>query len=149
MNIKNCYPDIQFDDEYFSRHYIGGLPCQMKLGTWLRELNSDPNVEINRFIADGIAYGFPIVDDTNIPSYFTDNYKSATQGDAKVFFDKLFCEELKESKYVLTSKVPHCVHAIGAVEKGPKEFRPITDCRRPLGISINNFMQSTYQYFNV
>lgn len=43
--------------------------------------------------------------------------------------------------------MPHCVHAIGAVAKGPNEYRPITDCRRPIALSINNFMDTTYNYF--
>lgn len=84
-------------------------------------------------------YGFSIVDDVDISIVFCSNYKSATQGDAKVIFDNLFYQELDEFKYVKTDVVPHCVHAIGAV--------PITDCRRPLGVSINNFMDLTYNYF--
>lgn len=48
---------------------------------------------------------------------------------------------------VITNIIPHCVHSLGAVSKGCNEYRPITDCKRPLNVSINNFMTSTYQYF--
>ena len=35
---------------------------------------------------------------------------------------------------------PHCVHSIRAIPKGDGTFRPITDCKGPLGNSINNIM---------
>ena len=43
---------------------------------------------------------------------------------------------------------PHCVHALGAIPKKDGTYRPITDCRRPEGLSINNFMETTFQHFN-
>lgn len=127
---------------------IGGLPSQLRLRAWRHELNSDnTHTDLNAFILQGVKYGFAIVDNTDIPSYCMSNYKSATQGDAKLKFDELFKTELKEFKLLNVDVMPHCVHALGAVPKGKHEFRPITDCKRPLAVSINNFMNSTYSYF--
>ena len=43
---------------------------------------------------------------------------------------------------------PHCVHALGAVPKSNGSYRPITDCRRPLFKSINNYMDTTFETFS-
>lgn len=39
------------------------------------------------------------------------------------------------------------MHAMGVIEKKDGTYRPITDCRRPLGNLINNFKTSTCQSF--
>ena len=47
---------------------------------------------------------------------------------------------------------PICIHYIGAVSKKDGGLRPITDCRRPLGLSINNYMNTvcdTFHYVTV
>ena len=44
--------------------------------------------------------------------------------------------------------IPTCVHALGAITKSDGSLRPITDCRRPLGQSINNYMQSVCEDFS-
>lgn len=141
--------DVEFIDDNHRVHAIGGYPSQMNLKIWLNELKLDSGFEISRFIAKGVLCCFSIVVDTDIPSYFVPNYKSATQGDAKIFFDELFKKELSECKYVKSQVIPHCVHAIGGVPKGPNQIQPYTDCRRPLGVSINHFMSLSifYQYF--
>lgn len=55
--------------------------------------------------------------------------------------------ELAQRKYVRASSQPVCVHALEAIRKASGSFRPITDCRRPEGQSINNFMDETHQTF--
>ena len=40
-----------------------------------------------------------------------------------------------------------CVHSLGAIIKGNGKLRPITDCRRPEGYDINNFMDTTCETF--
>lgn len=62
--------------------------------------------------------------------------------------NELICRELQEGKYVIANKVPKCVHALGVVSKTDGSFRPVTDCRRPLGASINNFMLETHHPFS-
>ena len=43
---------------------------------------------------------------------------------------------------------PQCVHSLGAVKKSDGRLRPITDCSRPDGSSINNFMGTTFESLN-
>lgn len=93
-------------DEYPGVHLIGGYPA------WFNELKNDSDSDMRNFILNGVAYGFAIVDDVQIPSYYCNNYKLATEGKAKEFFDDLFCTELSEFKYVKAIEVPHCVHAM-------------------------------------
>ena len=130
------------------RHTIGGIPSQMNVSSWDHYLHYENDLEAKMYLHDGIAHGFAIVDDWEvIPPYYCVNYPSALNGEAFPFIDDLISEEIKEGKYVEASTTPHCVHALGAVPKQDGTFRPITDCRRPEGSSINNFMSSTFQTF--
>lgn len=52
-----------------------------------------------------------------------------------------------DGKYIRSITKPRNVHAIGAVPKADQSYRPITDCRRPLHISVNNYMNKTHQQF--
>ena len=52
----------------------------------------------------------------------------------------LLVTELQQFKVSKVDYKPHCVHSLG--------LRPITDCSRPDGISINNFMESTFKAFS-
>ena len=61
--------------------------------------------------------------------------------------DDTIASELSEGKVSFASVRPQCVHALGAVRKGNGKLRPITDCRRPEGASINNYMTTTCQEF--
>lgn len=92
--------------------------------------------------------GFDIVDDCdNIEPYDRSNYFSVLNSPAKTFVDELIQRELSEGKYIFADNRPKCVHSLGAVPKAGGGFRPITDCRQPLGISENNFMDNTAQEF--
>ena len=45
-----------------------------------------------------------------------------------------------------------CVQALGAIFKPNGSIRPITDCKRPIGLSINNSMHKTcytFSYSNI
>ena len=86
--------------------------------------------------------------DADIPSYDSPNYFSASSGPASNFVDNLIRTELSQGKYVLATSTPHCIHSLGAIPKTDGKFRPITDCRRPLGSSINNFMDTTCETFS-
>ena len=131
------------------RHRIGGIPSQMNLSAWNYYLQFEDDDATRWYLHDGVKHGFAIVDDNDIiSSYCCDNYSSALTGEAFQFVDNLISSELLEGKYVKASSQPHCVHALGAVPKQDGSYRPITDCRRPEGISINNHMQETFQSFN-
>lgn len=56
--------------------------------------------------------------------------------------------ELANKKYVVSREKPHCIHVLGAVpKKESHKYRPITDCKRPIGYSINHHMYTTFKEF--
>ena len=99
------------------------------------------------FIFSGVRDGFRIVDSDYSGSYCCSNYKSALLGDAKLEMDTIISRELSLDKVSRVIEYPTCVHALGAIRKSDGSVRPITDCRRPLGVSINNFMETVCQDF--
>lgn len=104
-------------------HLIGGVPAQLRPSTWIRELRRFERTETLQYIYDGIVYGFPIVDENvSVLPYDCRNYMSALQGPAGEFIDKLFTSEISEDKIILATVKPRCIHAIGAVPKGPEKF---------------------------
>ena len=66
-----------------------------------------------------------------------------SSGDSLEYVNNLITQELKDHKYVQASFKPHYVHAIGPLTKPDSKFHPITDCKRPIGSSINNYMNTT------
>ena len=131
------------------RYCIGGIPCDMNIHAWEYYLHYKDDDSKQLYLKESIKYGFAIVDpDTDIPTYFCDNYKSVTSGDSCNYIHDLIASELTQGKFVISDMVPKCVHALGAIPKGDGTYRPITDCKRPLGLSINNFMTTTHQPFN-
>ena len=131
------------------RHYIGGCQSQMNIHSWEYYLKFEENLYVLQYLLDGITNGFAIVDaGDKVSSYYCDNYSSVLTGDAYKFVDKLISSEISEGKYVEASSIPHCVHALGAIPKQDGSYRPITDCRRPEGVSINNHMNTTFKTFN-
>lgn len=129
-------------------HYIGGQSSQMKLAAWEHELSFSPDEDQRQFLLQGVLKGFRIVDNTSIPTYECSNYRSCEVGQANDYLSRLFRQEINQGLLIPTRVRPHCVHAIGAIEKKDGTFRPITDCRRPLGSSINNFMTDTCRPFS-
>lgn len=75
-----------------------------------------------------------------------ENYHSVLKGEPHAFIDSLIHSELEQKKYVFADKKPVCVHSIGAVSKKSGGW-PITDCKRPIGASINSFMTTTSKEF--
>lgn len=131
-------------------HFVGGVRSQMNLCAWREMLTgreeaaSDPDAH---FLLDGITHGFKLVDPGSvIHPYVCANYKSATVS-AKQEISEIICDELSSGKLSIVSSTPHCIHALGAVEKKGGSFRPITDASRPSGASINSFMEATFQTF--
>ena len=61
--------------------------------------------------------------------------------------DSTIASKLAQSKISQVTTQPQCVHALGAVHKSNGKLSPITDCHRPEGKSINNYMETTCQEF--
>ena len=99
------------------------------------------------FLWSGLVNGFAIVDDDCPAEYFCENYDSILEPKACQEMTELLCQELLEHKVSRTQVKPTCVHSLGAVWKSNGKLRPITDCSRPDGTSINNYMSSTFQTF--
>ena len=157
-NVSNDYNDhvvyvsdgiSMCPDEYrFDKHHVGGHYSQMNAHCWKYYLGYEPDLEFRDYLYHGILHGFPIVDpDVSIGHYRCSNYKAVLSGDAFDYVNSLIMAELAEGKYVRANYPPHCVHALGVVPKQDGSFRPITDCKRPIGDSINNFMNETFQHF--
>lgn len=131
------------------RHCIGGVPSQQKPAAWIKELRYEEPSEITEFIFKGIMFGFPIIDEgASIEEYDCHNYKSSVTGPAFEMISQLFTSEIKDNKIIVSSEKPKCIHAVGAVPKSDGKVRPITDCKRPIGISVNNFMTTTWEEFS-
>lgn len=143
------HPDLRITktcDFSFSANNLGS---QMHIPGWRHELSYENDTELRDYLDFGIHNGFLIVDQNcDVLSYECRNYSSVLSGEAFQFVDDIIHRELAEGKYVVSSSKPHCVHSLGAVpKKGTNKWRPITDCRRPLGHSINTCMSTTFNSF--
>lgn len=142
-------PDLCCTNEKDFHHRVNDLGSQLNVPAWQHELSQENDVDLRNYISFGVTNGFLIVDENStIPIYECKNYKSATTGPAFDFINSLIMSELENRKYILAVDKPHCIHSLGAVpKKGTNKWRPITDCSRPLGNSINNYMSSKYKEF--
>ena len=121
-------------------HYIEGVPSELRPWMWEYYLADHPDRD---FILDGVKNGFKIVtsDVNDIDSYEVDNYVSAENMIAKPKLDELLGRptELLNGKISHVNDRPKFIHAYGAVpKKNTDKLRPITDCSRPFGKSIND-----------
>ena len=129
-------------------YYIGDVPCQLKPCRFAAVIFSNPDwahkyTDLLWCITDG----FPIVDD-DVPSYYCRNYNSITEPVGKEKMDKIVRSELAENVISMVDYTPHCVHSLGAVPKPGGGIRPISDCSRPTGLSVNNFCSSLFKEFS-
>lgn len=137
-----------FSELTHEKCWIGGTYSQMQKQAWLKELEYENDQYLKSYLTEGILEGFPIVDELNsIPTYDNVNYKSAYSGPAAEVIDKLITSELKSDKYIISESKPQCIHSMGAVPKSNGGYRPITDCSRPIGYSINAHMNNTASDF--
>lgn len=145
----NYEPDLTDFGEYiWDCHVLEGVSVQLNPSAWLQELKFENDGYLKSYLKNGVIHGFDIVDRGEIiPQYDSANYRSATQGPAYDYIDSLIQRELREDKYILQQQKPRCIHSLGAVPKTSGKYRPITDCRQPLGESINNFMEYTHHPF--
>ena len=126
---------------------VSGVQSQLNPQTWSYYLEHEDDIDLQSYLWTGVSEGFDIVNrDVDIDPYECPNYNSCITGPAFQFVDNLILNELDQGKFVLASEKPHCVHALGAVPKSDGSFRPITDCKRPLSRSINNYMDTTFSY---
>lgn len=140
---------IPLHDRLQHNHMIQGQRSQMNLNGWSHELSFETDLQLKDYLWNGVKDGFHIIDcDVDVPSYECFNYSSALQGEAYKAIDKLILKEIEEGKYILSETKPHNVHAMGAVPKADLSYRPITDCKRPLFSSVNNYMNTTHQAFS-
>lgn len=140
---------IPLHDRLQHNHMIQGQRSQMNLNGWSHELSFETDLQLKDYLWNGVKDGFHIIDcDVDVPSYKCFNYSSALQGEAYKAIDKLILKEIEEGKYILSETKPHNVHAMGAVPKADLSYRPITDCKRPLFSSVNNYMNTTHQAFS-
>ena len=134
-------------------HLIGGVPAQLKpcrAACYLFGPSSLDSMhqEDKDFLWRGLVCGFDIVD-ANCPSaYYCDNYDSILDDKFYTEMSDLLLTELSQNKVSKVNYTPQCVHSLGAVLKSNGKLRPITDCSRPDGLSINNFMESTFKAFS-
>ena len=132
-----------------SVHTLDGVPIQLNpcafyLECFCHSSGPDENAE---YIFKGVRDGFDIVDEDFDGSYRCSNYQSIMDSEFRQQMDSTIEEELSEGKVSLAREVPQCIHSLGAVRKSNGKLRPITDCSRPEGSSINNHMSSTCKEF--
>ena len=130
-------------------HQVGGLHSQMNFRGWQHKLYYETDEALRDYLFYGVRDGFIIVDlDAEIQGYDCPNYISPSSGAVYDFVNGLISHELDEQRYVRAPYKPTCIHAIGAVPKPDGKFRAITDCRQPVGSSINNHMSTTCNKFS-
>ena len=122
--------------------------CPLRFHAWDKERPDDPD---GIFILDRLRFGFKLIPESDpscIVAYESDNYSSATCPDFKPEMDSLFTKELTLGRISMVLTKPRCVHPIGRVpKKDSGKSRPITDCSRPHGISLNDHIKRDLQSF--
>lgn len=141
-------PGLQTNTSKVFSFHANRLGSQLNIPSWLHELSYENDINLRDYLSFGIQNGFYFVDsDAEIMHYEGHNYSSALKWDAFDFIDNLIRSELAEGKNVIADVKPQCIHGIGAVPKKAGGWRPITDCKRPVGSLINSFMTTTYKEF--
>lgn len=107
----------------------------------------DPDIH---FILNGIFYGFKVIDiDTDIIPYSCKNYSSCLVEGNFEKLKKLLRSEVDEQKLSIVDEKPFCVHSMGVIgKKGTAKIRPITDCSKPEGKSVNCYMETVQDKFH-
>ena len=79
--------------------------------------------------------------------YKCENYNLILQSGNKVAMDDIVRREWAEGMITRVYVEPTCVHALGAVPKSGGGMRPITDCSRPIMVSVKNCCGSLFHEF--
>ena len=137
---------------------LGLCNCVYRIGNVVSQLKPcrfasillDPRFECSDSFMDvlwGVTDGFPIVDE-DVPQYECENYSSITSAENKGKMDEILRRELDEGCVSPAISKPTCIHALGAVPKGVGKIRHITDCSRPLHVSVNNHCSTLLEEFS-
>ena len=122
------------------------ISTDLKYEIWAKELVNDADRD---FILNGVREGFDLIqrDATVLPA-FTKNNRSALRPRAKEQIEEQLCKGLSLGHFGSSNTPPTIVNAIGAVPKrDSSELRMIMDCRRPLALSANSYMDlDHYKY---
>lgn len=89
-----------------------------------------------------ILHGADLVN-SHVEPYECGNYDSILTPENKEKMDDIVASEILSGAMSLVEDKPHCIHALGAVPKPDGGIRPITDCSRPWGTSINDNMETS------
>lgn len=129
-------------------HVIDGVASQLRPAGWHRLLYYSNSWDSDaHFLLDGVYNGFRLIDpDASISTYACANYSSCDEDSIKLS-DLLF-GEIRSGKLSIVDKRPSCIHAMGVIPKSNGSIRPITDCKRPLKASVNNFTDSVFSRFS-
>lgn len=96
----------------------------------------------------GECEGFRIIDaGAAVQNYWYHNYNSVLENESAAFIDSFILNEMLENKFGVADHKPLCDHALGVIRKKNGGYCPITDCKRPLHISINNHMDQIFPSF--
>ena len=120
------------------------MQSNLNLHQWERELATDCD---KQFIMDGITNGFHIVDpNVNLEEVVFNNHKSACEPSVRSEVENLIHQEISFGNYVVTTKKPMIVSALGTVKKSDGGLRLIHDCSLPVGKSLNSYAPSLEKY---
>ena len=130
-------------------HELDHRTLQLNPCVFFDELFGGPVLDPNAsFLFDGVVNGFKIVDDDFEGSYHCQNYDSILQKDASMDMGETVLSELASQKISLVDSKPSSFHSLGAIRKHDGSICPIMDCKRPLGTSINTFMDTVCTTFS-
>ena len=141
-NIVNVY-DSCVVGSCSCKYSIGGVSSHLKpcrFGSFVLGKSEDFMARYLDLLW-GVTDGFPIVD-SEPPPYECENYSSITASGPYEKMSKILRKELEEGFVTEVDEKPCCVHSLGAVPKGENGIRNITDCSRPVGLSVNNHCES-------
>ena len=129
-------------------YLIGNIECQLKpcrFASLIYTVFAGRENEFEQLLWH-VTDGFPIVD-CDVSPYECENYSSITCPENVIKMDSIIAKELSEGMISISVDKPCCVHSLGAVPKSNGGMRPITDCSRPLGKSVNNFCDTLIDEF--
>lgn len=122
-------------------------PCRFAALIFVDRVPSQEEV----LVFEAVLHGVDIVS-SDVQSYECCNYNSILSAENKPRMDEIIKSELENGYLSVAEGKPHCVHALGAVSKPDGGIRPITDCSRPEGISVNSNVDSlplSFQYKSI
>lgn len=133
----NVYKDC-IDGKCSCKYVLGGNVTQLKPCRFasLIYVGREPT-QNELFLFESIIHGVDTVS-SDVQSYECGNYNSILSPENKGKMDDIVNSELANGYLSVAKSKPLCVHTLGAVSKPDGGIRPITDCSRPVGVSVNS-----------